>query len=292
VDLGRWFNWGNNFYNKEIGEFMKNLLVIILLLLFAAPALAEGPVITTGGKTGSYIKVGHNLKALLGTGKVITSKGSVQNLDRLVKGEAQIGIAQMDAYAWYALKHPEVETELEIMGSLYEECAYLAVNTGGKVLNEDDLQTVENATVAVGSKGSGTAVTWDYMLKLEPEYKNAGVTFIGGTRALSKLVNKQVDAVMWVTKPKLDGKMAQTVLKNEDLKLVGFNDKDLNDKLPTTGKPVYQFRKIDTAKGFFNDQEITTACVEAVIVARTDTDEDILESVSDALLNYKQTLVK
>ncbi len=86
--------------------------------------------------------------------------------------------------------------------------------------------------------------------------------------------------------------MAQTVLKNKDLKLVGFNDKDLNDKLPTTGKPVYQFRTIDTEKGFLNDQEITTACVEAVIVARTDTDEDILESVSDALLNYKQTLVK
>lgn len=271
---------------------MKNLLVIILLLLFAAPALAEGPIITTGGKTGSYIKVGHNLKALLGTGEVVTSKGSVQNLDRLVKGEAQIGLVQMDALAWYALKHPEVETELEIMGSLYEECAYLAVNTGGKVLNEDDLQTVKNATIAIGSKGSGTAVTWDYMLKLEPEYKNAGVTFTGGTRALGKLVAKQIDAVMWVTKPKLDGKMAQTVLKNKDLELVGFNDKDLNDKLPTTGKPVYQFRKIDTAKGFFNDQEITTACVEAVIVARTDTDEDILESVSDALLNYKQTLLK
>ena len=140
---------------------MKNLLVIILLLLFATPALAEGPIITTGGKTGSYIKVGHNLKALLGTGEVITSKGSVENLDRLVKGEAQIGLVQMDAYAWYALKHPEVETELEIMGSLYEECAYLAVNTGGKVLNEDDLQSVQNATIAIGSKGSGTAAVRD-----------------------------------------------------------------------------------------------------------------------------------
>jgi TRAP-type uncharacterized transport system substrate-binding protein len=118
------------------------------------------------------------------------------------------------------------------------------------------------------------------------------VIFASGTRALGKLVAKQIDAVMWVTKPQLDGKMAQTVLKNKDLKLVGFNDKDLNDKLPTTGKPVYQFRTIDTAKGFLNDQEITTACVEAVIIARTDTDEEILESVSDALLNYKQTLLK
>lgn len=271
---------------------MKNLFVVMMVSLFATTAVAAGPVITTGGKTGTYIKVGHNLKSLLGTGEVVTSKGSVENLDRLVKGEAQIGLVQMDAYAWYGLKHPEIETELEVMGNLYEECAYLAVNNGGKVLSEDDLQTVKDVTIAVGSKGSGTAVTWDYMLKLEPKYKNASVLFIGGTRALSKLVAKQVDAVMWVTKPQLDGKMAQTVLKNKDLELVGFNDKDLNDKLPTTGKPVYQFRKIDTEKGFFNDTEITTACVEAVIVARKDTEEEILESVSDALLNYKQTLVK
>lgn len=272
---------------------MKRVFVTTLLVsLFTATAMAAGPIITTGGKSGTYIKVGHNLKALLGTGQVITSKGSVENLDRLTKGEAQIGLVQMDAYAWYVLKHPEAGTELEIMGGLYEECAYLAVNSGGKVKNEDDLQTVKDVSIAVGRQGSGTAVTWDYMLQLEPKYKNAGVVFTGGTRALGKLAAKQIDAVMWVTKPQLNGKMAQTVMKNKDLQLVGFNDKDLNDKLPATGKPVYKFRKIDTEKGFFNDKEISTACVEAVIVARADTDEDILESVSDALLNYKSSLLQ
>lgn len=271
---------------------MKNLLAVVMLVFFAGSAMAEGPVITTGSKTGSYIKVGNNLKNMLGTGEVVTSKGSVENLERLLKGDAQIGLVQMDAFAWYTLKHPEVSTEVEVIGGLYEECAYLAVRKDGKVNDEDDLQSVEGATIAVGSKGSGTAVTWDYMLKLEPKYKNSRVEFTGGTRAISKLIANQVDAVMWVTKPNLDGKMAKTVLKNKDLDLVGFNDKDLNDKLPATGKPVYQFRKIDTEKGFFNDKEITTACVEAVVVARKDTDEDILESVADALLNYKQTLLK
>lgn len=271
---------------------MKKVLLAMILSLFAATAMANGPVITTGGKSGTYIKVGHNLRNFLGGGEVITSKGSIQNLDRLLSGEAQIGLVQMDAYAWYVLKHPEAANELEIMGSLYEECAYLAINIEGKVQNEDDLQSVKDITLAVGKKGSGTAVTWDYMLQLEPKYKNAGVTFSGGTRALGKLAAKQIDAVMWVTKPKLDGKMAQTVMKNKQLRIVGFNDKDLNDKLPATGKPVYNFRKIDTKKGFLNDKEITTACVEAVIIARADTDEDILEAVSDALLNYKASLVK
>lgn len=273
-------------------KIISAVAVSLTLASFAAVAFAEGPVITTGSKKGTYIKVGHNLKAMLGTGSVITSKGSVQNLDRLINGEAQLGLVQMDAYAWYVAKHPGSESELEIMGSLYEECAYMAVNKTGKVKNEDDLQSVKDVTIAIGSKGSGTAVTWDYMLQLEPKYKNSGVSFSGGTRALGKLAAKQIDAVMWVTKPALEGKMAQTVMKNKDLQLVGFNDKDLNDKLPSTGKAVYNFRKIDIAKGFLNDKELTTACVEAVIVARVDTDEEVLESVSDALLNYKQSLLK
>ncbi len=271
---------------------MNKLFIAVLVLCLAGTTFAAAPVITTGSKTGSYIKVGHNLKEIIGSGEVVTSKGSVENLDRLMQGEAQIGLVQMDAFAWYALKNPDLENTVEIIGSLYEECAYLAVNKKGKVRDEDDLQDKKGVTIAVGSKGSGTAVTWDYMLKLEPKYKNSMVSFVGGIRALSKLINNEVDAVMWVTRPELDGKMATTVLKTENLDLTGFDDKDLNDKLPATGQPVYRFRTIDTKKGFLNDKEITTACVDAVLVVRKDTDEEVLEAVSDALLNYKNTLLK
>ena len=269
----------------------KIILLTLAAAVIASSAFAE--TITTGSKKGTYFRVGNNLADLIGQGHIVLpSKGSVENLDRLMSGEAQIGIVQMDAYAWYIGRHPEAKSELEIMGGLYQECAYLAVQCKGKVQNEDDLQKKKNITIAVGKKGSGTAVTWDYMIQLEDSYKNAGITLSGGTRSLGKLAAKQIDAVMWVTKPNLKGKMASTVMKNKDLCLVGFNDKDLNDKLPSTGKPVYTFEKIDTAKGFLNDKEITTSCVEAVIVARADTDEDILENISDVLLNYKTSLVK
>ncbi len=273
-------------------RFMKyGMFLVTIAVCLLAFTYAQAVTITTGSKKGNYFKVGHKLsRALGGQNIVMNSKGSVENLDRLMDNTAQVGLVQMDAYAWYIQKYPEAANELEIMGELYKECAYLAVQCKGKVQNEDNLQSVKDITIAIGKKGSGTAVTWDYMLQLEPKYKNAQVSFSGGTRALGKLAAQQLDAVMWVTAPKLTGKMASTVMKNKDLCLVGFNDKDLNDKLPATGKPVYEFQKIDTAKGFFNDKEISTACVSAVIVARTDTDEDILESISDIMLNYKSTL--
>lgn len=270
---------------------MKKIICIAALAAMMTTA-AQAATITTGSKKGNYFKVGHKLAAALdGKHEVLTSKGSVENLDRLMDGTAHLALVQMDAYAWYLQKHPEAANSIEIMGELYKECAYLAVQCEGKVQNEDDLQNEKGITIAIGKKGSGTSVTWDYMIQLEDGYKNAQVSFTGGTRALGKLAAKQLDAVMWVTAPKLDGKMASTVMKNEDLCLVGFNDMDLNDKLPATGKPVYEFQKIDTAKGFLNDTEISTACVSAVIVAHVDTDEDLLESVSDIMLNYKSTLV-
>lgn len=270
---------------------MKRIFVLATICILMSAVAAPAVTITTGSKRGNYFKVGQRLsRALGGRNTVMTSKGSIENLDRLMDGTAQIGLVQMDAYAWYLGRHPEAANELEILGHLYKECAYLAVRCKGKVRNEDDLQTVKNATIAIGKKGSGTAISWDYMIQLEPKYKNAQVQFTGGVRAIGKLAAEQLDAVMWVTAPKLDGKMVSTVMKNKDLCIAGFNDMDLNDKLESTGKPVYEFHKIDVAKGFFNDKEIKTVCVDAVIVARSDVDDDVLETVSDLILNYKSTL--
>ena len=268
---------------------------ILSLLLFSAAAKAVEPyTVTTGGKQGSYYKVGFNLTGAIPGGTVATSKGSVMNLERLMKGEAQLGMTQMDVVAWYADKFPASINKLEIMGGLYQECVYIAYNKNGKVHNEDDLQK-EGVTIAVGKKGSGGAVTWDYMRKLEPGYKKASVSYTGGTRALNKLAvgdSSGIDAVLWVTKPNLNGKFAQSVINNDALQFMNVNDKDLNDTYKPIGKPVYVFQTIETEKGFFNDQEFSTICMDAVLIADSEANEELLDEVADLTLNYKATLLK
>lgn len=253
--------------------------------------------ITTGGKTGTYNKVGHNLSNLVSGGEVINSKGSIENLERLMSGEADVGVVQLDAYAYYASKHPDVSSKLEIMGSLYKECVHIAVNKDGKVKNEDDLQK-EGVTIAIGKQGSGTAVTWDYMMKLEPGYKKASVSFTGGSRAFGKLSlssekgDSVIDAVMWVTKPNLNDKYLQIVMNNPQLKMIAVNDKDLNDKYKPIGRPVYEFDKLPTKDGLFSSGALKTPCVDAVLVARSDSDEALLENIADVMLSYKSSLLK
>ena len=274
-------------------KYSKILFIVGALLATSAHAL-EPYTVSTGGKTGSYYKVGFNLTGAIPPGTVITSKGSVENLDRIMAGEAALGMSQMDVIAWYADKHPASQSKVEIMGSMYQECVYIAFNKDGKVKNEDDLQRV-GITIAVGKKGSGGAVTWDYMRKLEPGYKKASVSYTGGTRALNKLAvgdSSGIDAVLWVTKPVLSGKYAQSVVNNDSLEFMNVNDKDLNDNYKPTGKPIYTFHTIETEKGLFNDQEFSTICMDAVLVADTDADEELLDEVADLALNYKATLLK
>ncbi len=272
-----------------------NILLLIAMLTLSLQVSAY--TITTGGKSGDYFKVGNNLVKLVKGGKVIESKGSVENLERLVAGEADIGIVQSDAYAWYLSKHPKASPKIEIMGDLFKECIHIAVNKNGKVQDEDDLQS-EGATIAIGQKGSGTAVSWDYMMKLEPGYKKSAVSFIGGSRALSKLAlsskedKSSIDAVMWVARPDLNNKFLKIVRENPKLKMIEVDDKDLNDTYKPLGKPIYTFENLPTKDGLFSKGKIEVPCMEALIIARTDADDTVLESVADALLSYKSTLIK
>ena len=79
------------------------------------------------------------------------------NLQKLANGEAQLGFAQLDAYAKY-LK--DGGKQMEIIGSLGKECGYLIVKKDGKVTSEKDLRKVKDATIAIGDEGSGSSVMW------------------------------------------------------------------------------------------------------------------------------------
>jgi len=273
---------------------MKRIIGLVAVgMLMCSLANAEG--ISTGKSTGTYFKVGHNIASGLGMSKdkVMESKGSVENLDRLVKGEADIALVQMDALAFYMSQNPSAVQTVEVIGPLYEECVYAAVNKNGKVKSENDLQK-KGATIAIGEQGTGSVVTWDYMRQLEPGYKEAAVSFTSGNRALGKLASSPdsgLDAVMWVARPDANNDLLQTVMKNKSLKMISISDSDLNDVYKPTGKPVYRFDNLQVEKGFFADK-VKTIYVDAVVVARSEADPKLLEKLSNLVLNYRETLLK
>lgn len=269
---------------------MNKLLCSLALAAVTLPALAEDVVISTGGRGGSYFATGARLADILNEydypAKAVKSKGSVENIERVAAGEAALGFAQLDALAWWMNRNPQSAGSLSVLGELYSECVYVAVNADGPVGDEGDLQS-DRAKVAVQKRGSGSAVTWSYMQELEPDFTAGTTYFQGGLQLLNQIADdpaSEINAFVWVSNPlNLDQRYLKTVLENDNLELVDIKDWDLNDKHPELGRPIYRFEEPEVAKGLIFDTELDTICMDAVVVANQSTDDDLLDDVIDVL---------
>lgn len=250
----------------------------------------EPLVVTSGSDGGTYYGVfGKNLTGLLNQrgyrSALIESKGSVHNLERVASGEAHVGFTQSDALGAYLNGSPNAP--IEIMGSLGQECMYLAANVDGPVDSEDDLAD-SSVKIAVGPDGSGSAATWDYMRILEEGYKQAQTDYVGGMRAVSQLISGQYDAFLWVTSPgNLNHEFIRAVVGNDQIDFVDVDDWDLNDELPN-GQQVYTFNDdVVVEEGMFNDTEISTACMDVLVIANSNVSDDALEDMATMLVMDK-----
>ncbi len=269
---------------------MKKLITAFIISSISLPVLAQDVVISTGGRGGSYFSTGEKLAEILVEydypAKSVKSDGSIENIERVASGEATLGFTQLDALAWWMNRNPESAGNLKVLGNLYTECLYVAVNTSGPIGDEGDLQS-DSAKVAVQKRGSGSAVSWSYMQDLEPDFAKGNTYFQGGLQLLNELANNpdgEINAFLWVSDPlNLDQRYLKTVLENDNLKLVDIKDWDLNDKHPELGRPIYRFEEPDVAKGLVFDKELNTVCMDAVVVANAGADDDMLDDVVDVL---------
>ena len=274
---------------------MKKLVCILTLLfvfVFTSIVLAENVIITTGSKKGNYYKFGLRIAKLLESKgyatTVLNSKGSVENLDRLMNKKAHIAIVQKDALAWYRKNKPESESNIDTIGELRDECVFVVAREDGKVDSDSDLQE-SGVKIATGKIGSGSCVTWNYMCQLEKGFKKATSIPKGGTRAINKVLNKEYDAYLFVLTPDPENKLIKLIANNEELQFIPVKDWDLNDELD--GKPVYKFETVVYQRGFF-DKKVDTICTSAIVVASTDLSDDLLDDLSDILLEYKRYILQ
>ncbi len=137
------------------------------LLLGLAPAGA-GPLrtltIATGSSGGTYYPIGAAVAAILNasleetTARAIPSRGSIENLLWLERGDVELGIAQQDV-AYYAFHGQEAFAgrafgRIRALAALYPETIQVVVRRDAPVRGIPDLR---GRRVALGAHGSGTA---------------------------------------------------------------------------------------------------------------------------------------
>lgn len=273
---------------------MKKYL-IAATILFASFTSSAGVVITSGKQGGTYSGVyGVNLLATMkemGAPDVslVTSKGSLENLDRVASGEAQIGFTQADALMYWRNQHPKDAAKIEISGELNEECIFAVVKDGGKVSSESDIK--DGIKVAVGSKESGSFASWGYLQTLNKDYANADTIVKGGSRVLSQVLTDTVDVYIWVaTMDKPNDTLTTVMADNSGFKMIDLNDWSLNNKLPN-GKEVYTFKKAVIKQGVLSDTKVEVPCMKSLIINNVDTDEDTLDILAKVILQNRKRIL-
>jgi TRAP transporter TAXI family solute receptor len=134
-----------------------NVLVILCVLGGCAPS--EKPVslvISTGTVGGTYVTVGEQLARILGAYPRMAisriesrpSAGSIENIDRLISGEADLALVVGPVMA----SHPQVEQVRAVM-ALYGDVWQVVVRKDASVR---DLEDLRGKRIFVGADRSGT----------------------------------------------------------------------------------------------------------------------------------------
>ena len=189
----------------------------LITLHYVKPAPPKRVVIATGEADGGYHRFAVQFQAYMAnegiTLEIVETHGSVDNLNRLRKGEVDIafvqgGTAPADAQ----------NLNLQGLASLYYEPLWLFHKAG---LQLDRIGELPGLQVAVGSQASGTfALTSLLLSDNKIDYDNITWLPLGSAESAQKLLQQQIDAAFFVSSP--NNAMINRLLHSEQIKLASF----------------------------------------------------------------------
>lgn len=273
-----------------MSSIWQNLILGSLLITAPMGVMAQSIELNlcTGSKDGAYYPAGEQI-VLQARGdvkvNVIETKGSDDNLKRLNDQSCDAAIIQADAY--FATQEDNTGLRIERTAELYDEYVHLICNRGAGIGDVGDLEDhPDRYTLMIGSKGSGTALTWRTFTLLDTDYAKVPTLPIGGARALAKvLAGTEAQCMMYIGGLK-SAAMNKFDEHGEQLKLVEVDDGDFNNKKDETGHRIYNFKKIPSGTyskmqgSFFGS--IETVVVNAILI----TDRRWIETHPDAYNSF------
>jgi TRAP-type uncharacterized transport system substrate-binding protein len=259
-------------------------IVVVAVWLAPTPARAQDDLphvnLCTGIKDGNYdfvgIQIAMQAKDVL-HGKLINTAGSIENLQKLDKGECDAAIVQSDAFNLYLKQNAHSSLNLERGRVLYPEYVHFICNTNAGLSKITGLK--KDQTVLIGPNGGGSAVTWESFKLADPaRYGSIPTLPIGGTRAAGKVQEGSDAACMFM----VIGLKAPGISEINDLarnsgdrlRLINAQDSDMPGVKDPKGRIMYQEASIpggtypDLQHGMFSTA-VSTITVDSIFVANS-----------------------
>ncbi|WP_265946574.1 TAXI family TRAP transporter solute-binding subunit [Dechloromonas sp. A34] len=187
---------------------------------FVQPAPPSHIVITTGGESGAYYQFAQRYAAILArsgvTLEVRASAGSLENLERLKKDEAQVGFVQGGVIE--AKDDEEAEDSgLLSLGSMFYEPVWVFYR-GDKTLTR--LTDLRGKRIAIGQEGSGVRQLAQQLLAANELEADASLLPLAGLKAAEELQQGRIDAAFIIAAEKAP--VVQVLLRSPGIKVMSF----------------------------------------------------------------------
>lgn len=231
-------------------------VIVLAMSLSAAPQMG----IVTGNVTGTYIKIGEDIKKIAEPShislQVFESAGSIQNVfDVRRKRGVQLGIVQSDVLDY--IRDISDDNELKTIAAklaavypLYKEEVHVLGDLSLKTL-----QDLHGKRVAIGPQRSGTYLT------AKTIFFQTGITpskevFLGGKEALDSLRRGEIDAMLYVAGAPAT-LFSENTTADDKFQLIGVDDKALDSYL-TAVIPAGTYK--------WQESDVKTVAVKAVLI--------------------------
>lgn len=215
--------------NKSV-KFYTNLLITFgplfalvaigfwIAAQFIAPAVPKKITITTGGKNGGYYQIAKKYRDELAkegiTVEILTSSGSLDNVDRLLKNEADVGFVQGGTL--------NQDEKLDVLASLYYEPVWIFLNNK---ISENQLNDFSRLRISTGVDGSGTQSIAKVLLDMNDIHPKPSLLFsLPNPEAADSLLENKIDVAFFVTSAKAP--LVQKLLRDDRVHLLNFERAD------------------------------------------------------------------
>lgn len=257
--------------------FAISIAAAALAVVMPTTAKAETLTICTGGERGNYHYLGQIIQRHFKSNKtfdveLVNTRGSMDNLDRMSRGECDAGVAQSDAWIQYG-KRKGSTIEFERVGVVFTEFAHFVCNTSVKIKNVLDLKK-RSATIAIGKPGSGTWVTWQGVVDTEKAHGRGDLESVltsdkDGAFALNAVQDgSEVQCMLQVASPPhtIMNKAASDSARSKYLQLKNFSDSTFDNTKDAKNRTIYKPGKITDADypEFGSGWHVDTIAVDAV----------------------------
>jgi TRAP transporter TAXI family solute receptor len=192
---------------------------------FVEPAPPRHMTITTGSESGAYYTYARRYAELLAangiTLEVRTSAGSLQNLERLKKGEADIAFVQ-GGIKEVVNGEDGSAGDLRSLGSIAFEPVWVFYRSDIRI---DKLFQLDGQRIAVGEEGSGIRGLALQLLEAnEIKANSKHLLPVAGLNAAEALQRGEIDAAFIVAAP--EAPVVQVLLRSPGVRVMSFSQAD------------------------------------------------------------------